>query len=501
MYGNSNNQFGGYGQAKPQQQQQYGGYQQQGYGGQQQPQQGYAQQKKEQYTPVTSLNPYCGQWKIKVRVTGKDTIRHWKNDRGEGKVTSINLLDEFGGEIRATMFGDEVDRIYPQMMENKVYVVSGGQIKMARKQYTHIKNDYAITFSRDTQVEFCQDETGISSQVYNFVQINQLPQMAPTQDGQNVFVDIVGVVIEKGEAIEIESKKSGKRFKKMALQVMDATASVELTIWGDDCEKIGGQNLAGNVICVKACKVSSFSGCSLSGGTISVSPTDQPKATDCETWYRQHVAGGGQITPSITTQFAGGGNNYERMTYDVTQQRQLGLQNEKGDYFQVRATISNIVHATESNDGRDRRPWYTACPSNDCNKKVQQNPSGQWECQACQSNGKQWQFPQCQPRYIMRFNTQDHTGSQWLSCFNDVAEQILGKPAAELNGYLDQGNTEAYEQVFANANFSSWIFNCRAKSEVYQDEQRVKMVVRSCQPLNFVEESSLLIEKIRAQMS
>lgn len=44
--------------------------------------------------PLVSLNPYQGNWTIKVRVTGKGNMRTYKNARGEGCVFNVELTDE-----------------------------------------------------------------------------------------------------------------------------------------------------------------------------------------------------------------------------------------------------------------------------------------------------------------------------------------------------------------------------------------------------------------------
>jgi ssDNA-binding replication factor A large subunit len=44
--------------------------------------------------PLISLNPYQGNWVIKVRVTNKGNLRTYKNARGEGCVFNVELTDE-----------------------------------------------------------------------------------------------------------------------------------------------------------------------------------------------------------------------------------------------------------------------------------------------------------------------------------------------------------------------------------------------------------------------
>lgn len=44
--------------------------------------------------PLVSLNPYQGNWTIKVSVTNKGNMRTYKNARGEGCVFNVELTDE-----------------------------------------------------------------------------------------------------------------------------------------------------------------------------------------------------------------------------------------------------------------------------------------------------------------------------------------------------------------------------------------------------------------------
>lgn len=61
--------------------------------------------------PISGLSPYQNKWVIKARVTAKAPIRHWSNAKGEGKLFSMDLMDE-SGQIRVTAFRDLVDKYY-----------------------------------------------------------------------------------------------------------------------------------------------------------------------------------------------------------------------------------------------------------------------------------------------------------------------------------------------------------------------------------------------------
>ncbi|KAJ9597481.1 hypothetical protein L9F63_011666 [Diploptera punctata] len=73
--------------------------------------------------PIASLSPYQNKWVIKVRVISKSAVRTWSNARGEGKLFSMDLMDETG-EIRATAFKDQCDKFYDMIEVNKIYLIS-----------------------------------------------------------------------------------------------------------------------------------------------------------------------------------------------------------------------------------------------------------------------------------------------------------------------------------------------------------------------------------------
>ena len=103
--------------------------------------------------PIEALSPYAHKWTIKARCTNKSAIKTWHNKNGEGKLFSVNLLDE-RGEIKATGFNDQCDVLYDLFQEGNVYFISSPcRVQLAKKQFTNLNNDYELTFERDTMVE------------------------------------------------------------------------------------------------------------------------------------------------------------------------------------------------------------------------------------------------------------------------------------------------------------------------------------------------------------
>lgn len=58
-----------------------------------------------------------------------------------------------GGEIRAVMFNDVIDLHDAKLEEGKVYSLTRGTIKSARRQYNNLNSDYEITLERSSLIE------------------------------------------------------------------------------------------------------------------------------------------------------------------------------------------------------------------------------------------------------------------------------------------------------------------------------------------------------------
>ena len=57
--------------------------------------------------------------------------------------------------------------------------------------------------------------------------------------------------------------------------------------------------------------------------------------------------------------------------------KEKGLgQSDKGDFGVVKAYVCFMKHS-------DADPWYAACPTVGCNKKVTQSTGGGWQCDKC----------------------------------------------------------------------------------------------------------------------
>ncbi|GAB2267761.1 Replication protein A 70 kDa DNA-binding subunit A [Dionaea muscipula] len=436
--------------------------------------------------PIAALNPYQGRWAIRARVTAKSEVRRYNNARGDGKVFSFDLLDSDGGEIRVTCFNAVVDRFHGVIEVGKVYMISKGNLKPASKNFNHLKNEWEILLESTSTVDLCPDEdVSIPRQQFTFRSICEIQSAE-----NNTMLDIIGVVISVNPSVPI-LRKNGMETQRRIINLKDMSdRSIELTLWGDFCSREGQklQELFDSgtfpVLAVKAAKVSDFSGKSV--GTISSSQIfinpDIPEAQRLRAWFDQ---GGKDIAAqSISREIMPvGAKNEIRKTISQIKDEGLG-RSDKPDWVSIKASISFI---------KTDAFCYTACPLmigvRQCNKKVTRS-GNRWACDRCNQ-----EFEDCDYRYLLQAQIQDHTGVTWVTAFQESSEEILGCSAKEL--YLlkyEEQDVDKFAEVIHSSLFVQFLFRLKIKEELYGEEQRVKTTIIKADRVDYSSEGRYLLD-------
>jgi replication factor A1 len=432
-------------------------------------------------TPIGQLNMYQNRWTIKARVTSKSDIRTWANAKGEGSLFSVELLDS-SMDIRATFFKEAVDKFYSMLVVGKVYSFSGGRLKVANQQYNTCKSNFEITFDQNSEIQTEADVGDISKQNYDFVPIASIESIEA-----NKTVDILAVVKSVGDVAKLTSKKSGQELTKCDLVLVDNSGTeISLTMWGDKANQAPMLFANTPVVAFRRARVSDYNGKTVSlSGDYEVNP-DISEARSLLAWWK---SGQGVNTRSLSSSGGGAGRMEgfaERKDIATIKNENLGQSgSDKADYLTFKATLTFLKSNKEGG------AWYPACANSGepCKNmfRVTQTPDGQWSCEKCQGT-----YPTCVRRWIFSGTVEDDTSTSWVSFFNEQAEQLLGTSADEVyertftGGQHDQ---DAYDSVFARAAYTEWVFKCRVKNEVYNDEARSKTSVIAIQPVDYAKES------------
>lgn len=431
-----------------------------------QPQSRQAGNRANPVYPIAALTPYQNNWRIKARVVQKSDIRHYSNQRGEGRFFSVTMMDD-SGEIKGTAWNAVVDDLFEKLQENRVYFFSKARVNLAKKKFSTVSNDYELSFDRGTEIEECHD-VDVPVIRYNFVSFSGLPDLQ-----KEAVCDIIAIVKEVGDLAEITTRNN-KTTQKRDLVVVDNTEfSVRLTLWGKQAEQFSTP--IDTVIACKGVRVGDFNGVSLSllsSGSLVISP-DVQEAHSLKGWY---MDGGSQISFKSHTQAglsASGGavNRNEMRTINEIKEAQLGM-SDKTDYFAMRATVMHI---------KTDNIVYPACPTPQCNKKVTETHDG-WRCEKCD---RSYEMPEY--RYIVAMAVADATDQIWLSGFNDVGNALFGISGNELHSLRESDDAKA-NHVVQKAICNVYNFTCRASQQTFNDQNRVRYGIQKMQPLDFLSE-------------
>eukprot|EP00397_Hematodinium_sp_SG-2012_P014795 GEMP01015053.1.p1 GENE.GEMP01015053.1~~GEMP01015053.1.p1 ORF type:complete len:572 (+),score=107.58 GEMP01015053.1:105-1820(+) len=445
------------------------------------------------FLPLRELSCYNNRWTIKARVTVKSERRKFTNAKGEGQLCSVDLVDESGGETRATFFGKAVDCWYSFLEQGKVYTFSKGQVKAANRKF-YSKGEYEITFDENAAIQKVDDSEGsnIPALQYDFVALNDLASL-----DIGAIVDVKGIVVESREPTNVNLRTGEVKRKKSIFIVDESSAKCEFTMWG---EKADAQEYStGFTIFIKNARVGDFGGRSLSSqgsSHIETAPQDQ-RAFQLKTWYDN------SDKSSYTALSSGGGGGSSRQTLEEIIEDDLTIFSsdaQKAHWHTVcPAYVAYIV--------KDFAPYYLACPElvettdrdnkptkRQCNKKAVPVPdTNQYSC------GHMHEFVKPVARFIARIKIQDSTDQVEATMFDEVAEKLFQTNANEVHELWvrrenDPEALKALDAIFARAIFTRWSMKIKTVKEMYQDEQRIKRQIHDISPINVSEEAQRQFE-------
>ena len=449
------------------------------------------------YTLIKNLNLYHSRWTIQARITSKSDIRTWSNAKGEGSLFTIELLDQEGTDIRCTFFKEAVDKFYSVLQEGQVYTFSGGRLKVANARWNNCKSPHEITFDQNSEIHLCAGGGHIQDQVYEFVDSIASIESLTVDPERQLLVDVLALVQSVGDTATIVSKKRGQEYTKCDVTLVDdSNAKINLTLWNEQAQRASTLMPLNELVAVRRVRVSDFGGGKSLSGPHGVALAKNESSVQKMSAYSRLLdwfqkTGGQGATRSLSGSGGGFGGPTpfaERKQIANIKAEHLGYQSEKGDYISFTGTITFLKKDKEGG------AWYPACPNTGA--KVTPTASGAgdaWSCERCQTT-----YDRCVRRWIFSGVVEDVSASTWVTFFNDTAELLFdGKTADEI--FLASDGTapsDAYDSVFAKASFTEWIFKCKVKNEMVNEETRRKVQVNTMHPLNYVQESKEMLAAI-----
>lgn len=448
---------------------------------------------------ISSLNPYMHGWAIKAKVMSKGPKRSFNSKGNPSSVFSAELVDHQGTAIEGTFWRDAADRYYDVLQEGKVYVFARGSVKPANKNYARTRNDYSLHFDSAAKVEESQDDQAFNDEPMNVrMQFVAIDQLAAFVD-KRMPVDIVGVVLEAGPLNSIKRKADATEVSRRDVTITDKSAkSVGITLWGGMAEGVGSEIESevkgGNnpVVAISSCKVSGYSGISLSTlsrSQIHLNSADIEESAELKDWW---AATGKDC--SITPIAEGMPNAADKNGSNI---KSSDKQHERVDLTDLKASapttpdskpVYRTVKAALVSINPQQTMWYLACPEN--NRKVVEQDGGGFYCEY---DGQT--YSTAVRRYIMQARFADDSGELPIQVFNDQAEKLLGQSADALSS-VKESNIARYTAILKDAAWDEWVLRVKAQAQEYNGEVRQRYAVADIQPIDFVAETKRTLEMI-----
>jgi len=251
------------------------------------------------FFPISEISTYHSKWVIRARVVQKGGLRTFAARNGQGQVFDTTLLDESGSEIRASFFGAACEKFYGKVEQGKVYTLSGGNVKIANRQYSRCAHRYELVFDRDAVVEQAADDSNIKSVSYDIanlraVQARALPCTA----------DLCGVVVSFRTPMSFTSQAGRELVKREITLADDTLTSISVALWGERAKQDDKVFEGNPVVCLKGVSIKEFqggrNGSLLESGTLDFK-ADIPEAQKLQQWWAKEGASSNFTSASLVS--------------------------------------------------------------------------------------------------------------------------------------------------------------------------------------------------------
>lgn len=142
---------------------------------------------------------------------------------------------------------------------------------------------------------------------------------------------------------------------------------------------------------------------------------------------------------------------------------------EKRDPKVLKSTVIAINTGIRKPDSYNNRfPWYIACPSSGCYKKVEENAT---ECHHCNN-----QFTNPIPRYLQSLTLQSRDGRMYADLFDDAFTKFINMDCSEFVSLynLDEGAHKEFNLALKNKMYKPCVVAIKTYREEWDGVTRVK---------------------------
>jgi replication factor A1 len=184
------------------------------------------------YNEISLINIYSADLKIKARVITKSQMRTYNNQKGQGHVFSVLLLDGSSAPenvIKGTFFNEQAIKFNELVFEGQIYVFSQGEVKPKNPKFNNTKHCCELLFNKTTTIESAAECVRIPENSFNFELISSIEKYPKWHE-----LDILVIIKKIGQPEDINLKNGGKKCKREVTVFDESKKSIEIVMWGAD---------------------------------------------------------------------------------------------------------------------------------------------------------------------------------------------------------------------------------------------------------------------------
>jgi replication factor A1 len=286
-----------------------------------------------------------------------------------------------------------------------------------------------------------------------------------------------------------------------------------VTLWGAIAEgpgaaleaALGASAAAGGatLLALSACRVGSYSGCSVSTlqrsrlfldadaaapaeGAEAPAPELAAAAAALRAWW---AAEGAAAAPTPVGEgapgAAGRAGPAPRLDLAAVRAAAPGAPDAKPAYASAAAAVADV--------NPEQPLWYLAAPDPEANnrKVVEQGPGAFF----CEANGRT--YARAVRRYIFQARLIDASGELPVQVFNEQGEALLGMTADALSE-LRERDPPAFAAALRRACWTQWALRLKAAAQEYNGEVRARYAVVEARAFDFAAETRRLLAGVAA---
>jgi replication factor A1 len=434
------------------------------------------------YTPLSRLNTFTRDVEILVRVIDKSEFKKYTNEKGNGSLFNLLVMDCEGSQIQVTAFNRVAEKYYNQVTEGKIYEIIGGFVKINSKRFNTANSEYQLTLNDTSLISEVIDNHTIPAIKHKLEKLGNLNNIQ-----LHSSIDCLGYVVEVSEKSKV-STKNGELLMRKVYIVDESEYKVELALWKKNAEVEYEQ---GDILLIKNATVSQFQGRNISASDstkITKNPITMREASELSKWAANFKGQFKSYVPEKNEEKEGEEINKTSIVRLSEVLKKFDTsRNVSYDELSKFYTIVGIVSFLQHSD----KNIYSGCPVKKCKKKLVEEDVGYYYCNACKIQVKV-------PAYYMTLSlrVKDTTKEHWIDLFGSVAEKFLGLTADEYREYIISNNQERLSSITKNLEFNKFYFLIRVKATVFNNISKKKINAYRVERIDIKEETARLLQEL-----